>query len=370
MTEMAPSASKPTLPLAKALLVAGLCALVAAMFAVFFGRLPIAGTSLALDWRGFYHGIEGGRLIYHPTLHNPPWSLIVLLPLGWLSFQASWGILTFLTLGILVASVPPARLGIWAASVLAVTASFPAIRHFADGNLEGEVIAGCLLLLAAHRSRNGWLWIAGLLLATAKVQEVWLFLLLLGATVVRHGLMRRFLYPTLAAAIVAIGSVWLFGREWFSIMWNIPFKNTVVNMSLPATLTRLEVSPVWIGLAWISVATVTIWLSGRLPSARKMATISRPKAGLWIAASTLLAPYVAANSYLTLLAIGIIPLFQERPMVGLALLAAVNLPYLALLLGKPTWLYSEYWTLVAALSWLALAWQIHTETGRAAASDR
>lgn len=347
----APAPPASSAQVVKVFLAVGLCAVVAAVFAAAFERLPIENTSLALDWRVFYQGIQGGRLTYHLYLHNPPWSLLVLLPLGRLTFQASWGILSFLTLLVLVASVPPSRLRIWAVSVLAVTLSFPAIRHFADGNLEGEVIAGILLLLASYPSKNGWLWIGGLLLATAKIQEAWLFLLVLGLAVVRHWPPRRWAYPTLAAAVVAGGSVWLYGRDWFSMMWNIPAKNTVVNMSLTATLSRLHVAPVANGLVWVALAALTLWTSTRDTS-----TISREKAGLLIVASLLLAPYSAANNYLTVLAIGIIPLFQASPWLGLSLLAAVNVPYLAPWVGKPTWLYSEYWTGVCVVSWLALSW--------------
>ena len=325
----------------------------AALFAFTFERLPIAGTSQAIDWLGFYQGIQGGRLVYHPLLHNPPWSLLVLLPLGWLTPQASWGVLTFTTLAILVASVPRAPKGVWYASVAAVTLSFPALRNYADGNLEGLVLAGILLLLSSYRSQNPLLWAAGLLLATAKIQGTWILLLAATLGAVRFWPARRWAYPSLAAALFAAAAIWLYGKAWWECMWNIPYKATCVNMGMAAALSRLNTPPALILLAWLIVAGITL-----LVCLRERGRLPRLKAGALISASLVLAPYAAANSYLIVLAIGIIPLFQEKRGLGLAMLAVINLPYLAPWLGKPTWLYSEYWTAVTLLSWAVFAGMI------------
>jgi hypothetical protein len=56
-------------------------------------------------------------------------------------------------------------------------------------------------------------------------------------------------------------------------------------------------------------------------------SLSRPKAGLLMAASFLLAPYAAGNSLLSILAIGVIPVLIEKPQVGLPLILVYNIPY-------------------------------------------
>ena len=101
----------------------------AILFVNVFEYLPTDHTTLAFDWKNIWTGIQGGRIQYHQGLHNPPWSLFILLPLGWLSLKASWGVVTLLTLVVIIASVPKThhRL-IWAISIIIAISSFPTIR--------------------------------------------------------------------------------------------------------------------------------------------------------------------------------------------------------------------------------------------------
>jgi hypothetical protein len=50
----------------------------------FFLRIPIEGTTLALDWISIRPGVENWTLTYAPQngLRIPPWSGALLLPLG------------------------------------------------------------------------------------------------------------------------------------------------------------------------------------------------------------------------------------------------------------------------------------------------
>jgi hypothetical protein len=79
-----------------------------------------------------------------------------------------------------------------------------------------------------------------------------------------------------------------------------------------------------------------------------------------IAGSLLIAPYAAGNNILTLLAIGVIPLFQEKPWTGLIFIALINLPFLF----TSDMLYQQayYWTVTVFLIWAVLSWRVyHTE---------
>src|SRR6266849_10381850 len=72
----------------------------------FFERWPIENTSLALDWHSLYGGIQGGVVRYDTGMFIAPWSVPASLPLGLLSFRASWGMIAFVTLAVLLVSVP------------------------------------------------------------------------------------------------------------------------------------------------------------------------------------------------------------------------------------------------------------------------
>lgn len=140
-----------------------------AVFAWFFARLPVEDTTLAMDWKGLWADIRSG--IHYGTLRNPPWSVFFLYPLTRLPMQVSWGVAMYLTLVVLIVSVPLARprWRYWL-SVLLLTSSIPSLRHMADGNLEGVMIAGLLLLLYGYHRASVPALAAGLLLGTAKPQ--------------------------------------------------------------------------------------------------------------------------------------------------------------------------------------------------------
>src|SRR5438105_4539503 len=80
--------------------------LAGAVVVSFFERWPIENTSLALDWGSLYGGIQGGVVRYDTGMFIAPWSVPAILPLGWLSFRASWGMIAFVTLAVLLVSVP------------------------------------------------------------------------------------------------------------------------------------------------------------------------------------------------------------------------------------------------------------------------
>ncbi len=149
-----------------------LLAIAITLFVFAFDQFPLEHTSLAIDWYAIYPAIKGGTLHYGGSgLRNPPWAVLPILPLGLLSFRASWGLLNLLTFAVLVISVPryPSRKR-WIAGILLLISSFPALRHAADANFEGLVIGGILLLLYGYRQKNIWSTTAGYLLASETYQ--------------------------------------------------------------------------------------------------------------------------------------------------------------------------------------------------------
>ena len=110
----------------------------------------------------------------------------------------------------------------------------------------------------------------------------------------------------------------------------------------------------WPGWLW-GLAAAGILAIGWWALQRRGWALGRLEAGALIAGGLLLAPYAASNSVLTVLAIGIVPLFQRAPLLGLALIVLYDLPLISggnvelRLMWEAT-----YWTGVLLLSWLAL----------------
>ncbi len=321
-----------------------------------FEQIPIEGTPLALDWRSLWQGLKGGRITYvGGSVMIAPWALPAVWPLGFFSVQASWGLLTLCTAGVLIASVPRrVSKPTWWLSIFLLVFSWPALRHAADGNLEGVVIAGVLLVVYGYRKQNQLVLAAGLLLVTAKPQESWLLVCGVGLYVLAAWPLRKCLNAGFIVAAVAVPALLLFGPAWFAAMTGIvPPPRTVIDISLGAALARLGFAE-WVywavGLLILVVSAFVILKSQR--------TLSREKAAFLICASMLLAPYAAGNSFLTVLAIGIIPLFQSRRWLG-GLLIILSDAQLVLPRDFLYWNGAYYWTAMLLTVWAICAYLIY-----------
>jgi hypothetical protein len=324
-----------------------------ALFAAFFARLPVEGTTLAMDWKGLWACLRSGIHYDGISLRNPPWSIFYLYPLARLPMQAAWGVAMYLTVVVLVVSVPQARprWRTWL-GVLFLTASFPSLRHMADGNFEGVMIGGLLLALYGYWRAHVPALAAGLLLSTAKPQEVLLLLPVLGVYMLMT-LPRRALAQTAAIGLLFVipGLVWR-GEEWWTVgMMVMPDRGSDMDISLMAALDRLGLGAPLLKAALIGaiggLALTVAWAS--------RPHLSRELAGMLVAASLLIAPYSAGNSVLVVLAIGIIPLFQRHIAPGLALIALYNVPF-ALNNADYRHLYAYYHTGLMLVSMMALGW--------------
>ncbi len=335
-------------------LAAAVCLAAAALlFVAFFSQVSVEGTSLAIDWRGVHKDFAGGTITYYNGLRNPPWSVLPLLPLGLLSMGASWGLLIFFTFLVLVISVPrhPRRAVFWL-SVLLLTVSYPSLRHSADGNFEGLVIAGVLLLMVGYRARQPYLLAGGMLLASAKPHEAVLLLAVVALYLWQTWPPGEWLKAAGATALVVGPTLLWRGGEWFGALTGTYQQGSIMDISLWTALTRTGlVAPPVRALLWGGVLGATLivaWRGGR--------TLSREKVGMLVSGSLLLSPYAAGNNILAVLALGIIPLFQARPLIGGSLIALADLP---ILIPPGIWYrwgayYSTVWLLLA---WGALTWR-------------
>lgn len=350
-------------PIPQQLIVIGLLALclipvLAIMMAVFRAFPPLEGTGLALDWRQIYPDLKDAQLNYQIGLRNPPWGALVFLPLGLLPLRDGWAALTLLTIIVLIVSVPRnfGRRGLFLPAVLLLITAHPTMRHFMDGNFEAIIIAGTLLVIHGYNTRRPLIMALGILGVSAKPQEAFLLILIVGLWLLQTWPLRRWLLSAgIVLLVVAVTMLWR-GQAFIGSIVRMPEKGLLVDMSLGATLGRFAV-PDWLSaLLIIALALFTLALCLR-PAAK----LGRERAALLIAGSMLCAPYTAGNSFLTVVAIGLIPLFLASPRLGLAVILLTNLQYL--FPNEITFNYSAtFGTCLLLLSWIIFAVRARRES--------
>lgn len=348
--------------LARAGLAAGLLALAAGVLVWGAERLPLLDRLVfGYDWHNYWVMFQGGWPDYAAVdVFNPPWTLLLLLPLGALSFKAGWALLTLLNLIVLLVSVPPRAAGRPdLPAIAALLFAFWTLRHLADGNLAVFMVGGFLLLDAGWRRGSPWLLAAGLVLATAKPQESALALVALGIMLVRDWPPRRWALAGGLALAGMLPALALLGAGWLARL--------LPGAELAPSVARLETN---ISLAALTAAGAPGWarpLAGAAVLAGSTGVIvrrwrdlafTRPLAGLLIAAALLLSPYANGASLAVLLAVGVVPLLRERPALGWALLALAYLPYLTLVPNTASGWPEAWQMLYVAGLWAALGWHV------------
>jgi uncharacterized membrane protein len=325
--------------------------------AIFFMRIPIAGTTLALDWIGIRAGVTGWNLGYGgSTLQIPPWSALLLVPIGWLPMQAGWGVVAFLTFVTVPLILPWDRLRGWrivlAAVVLAL--GFPVLRTIVDGNVEFLVVAGLLLLEAGILRRQPVVFALGILLSATKVQEIWILMLFLPLLAAKTWTPRKWLEAAGAVAVIGLPAMLWKGREWLQAIFGVQDRANIMNSSLISILQRFGLAagtafPVW-GILFL----LTVFVA-----ARYCRGYSREGVAFFLSASLLLAPYAAGNNVLVVYVFGAMPLLLARRWEGAALFALINLPYFFIpFRDLMYWWSAPYWTLVLLISWALLAFRM------------
>lgn len=327
-------------------------------FMAFFERFPSEGTMLGID--NIFYELDEWDVHYTVTngLRNPPWSVLPLVPIGSLfSRKAAWGLLVFITVLVTLISVPKTRKRwfYWLAVFLAV-ASFPSLRNIADANLEGIMIAGVLLVIAGYQRQQPFILALGILTATIKPQSASLLMVVLAVYVLQSWQPRKWMMCAgFVAAVVVPTFLWR-GSDWLAAVRGTYQAGSIIDISLSAALNRMGIVPsalILLAVALVLLITLGMaWYSNR--------ELSREKAGMLLCGAMLVAPYVAGNSIMTILAIALIPLFVVSPLVGGGLILMVNLPFL----WTPQQLtdYQSYWwTLILLLTWICLNWRIYQQ---------
>jgi uncharacterized membrane protein len=338
------------------LVIAGALVLVAlAATAIFFMRIPIAGTTLALDWIGIRVGVGGWNILYNAEsgLRIPPWSALLLVPIGMLPLQAGWGVVAFLTFLIVPFSLPWERLrgGRIVLAALALTLGFPVLRTIVDGNIEFLIIAGLLLLEYGVLRRQPVIFALGILLAATKVQETWILLLALPLVAGREWTLKRWLQAVGVAAVIAIPCLIWKGRDWIASVVTSQYRGSIMDSSLMSTAQRLGFPPVAGAVFWGS-----LFLFTALAAAKYCRGYSREAVAFFLSASLLLAPYSAGNNLIVVYVIGAMPLLLARRWEGALLFGLINLMYCFLPFRDLLYHWSaSYWTLVLLISWFLFA---------------
>ncbi len=329
----------------------------AGVFIAFFQLIPIDSAGIAIDWKKIWPQIAGGTVQYGAgLLMNPPWAALLVSPLGLLTLQTSWGLLAFLTTLVLVISVPRIRnKRLYWLGIALLVFSYPSLRHMVDGNFEALVIGGALLTVLGFERKQPLILAFGVLLLSSKPQAAALPLLAVGLYALLEWKQHHRVWLKTAGIVLAITlplMLWM-GDAWLTTMFGIPERTSIMNMSLAPALERIGViAPALITLAWALFVGATLWVAWRART-----ELSRELLAFLLAASLLAAPYSSGNSQIALLAIGIIPLFHRRPLVGGILIAMTAFPLLwsdTLRFNFGAW----YATLTVLIMWGVLGYAV------------
>jgi hypothetical protein len=329
-------------------------------FAVIFQALPIEGTTLGLDWRNIHDSLSRGVTYFadRDGLRNPPWSILPLIPLGGLPFGASWGIWTFITVLVIVISVPRnrKRMGGWALMLVLLTTHYTTLRNIADGNVEALIIGGALLILLAFPVQRSLIMAAGVLLVSAKVQESWLLLLILPVFLYQMWDRRAWMIAGgVTLGVVALASVWR-GQAWLDalIVYGQTGQGEGLDISLLSIFNRFGIPVLLYGVAWVSILIVTLACLRRSVQINRW-ELNRSATGLLITAAMLLAPYTAGNSTLTPLVILCGALYLRYPRFILGMLLILNLQYFVPITFQVT--YVSYYSFISPIGlWVLGCW--------------
>lgn len=286
----------------------------------------------AYDFNGlFYPAIRDvlqGRFTYtsHPIYSNPPWALVLLLPLGVFSPDVGRGLLLAVTLVVMAWVMHDYRR--FPVSYPLAVISLPFFAVLWVGQVEVFALVGAMIAYRAVFRRSAWLMAAGLLLLTIKPQETFLIVLLLLAGSIRQWSIRDWIKIAGMFIVVALMTSLLLGFGWLDRILSGPaYASGWQNFSvwqLSRSVPRVSV----IGL-WLLIAIGTVW-------ALRRAGLSR--LGLAIAAvgSNLLSPYLTGPHLLITLCFGWGLLFDRSVKWGVVTYLASLTPLLRIVTGDQT----------------------------------
>ncbi|HRF49069.1 MAG TPA: glycosyltransferase family 87 protein [Anaerolineales bacterium] len=345
-------------------IVALLLALAGGVLVVAAERLPLLDSGVfGYDWHLFWSTVRTGVPDYSQLdVFNPPWTQLMLVPFGLLSFKASWALWTLITLSVFVLAVPQRDGGqAWPLALVLGMGSFWTLRALADGALEAFVVAGALVMVWAWRTRRPFWLGVGVLLATAKYQESWLLVLGAGVLCLRDWRPAQWARALTLVVGVAVPTLAWLGPAWFARLTHgaqgVGFSPNIARLGSNISLTALggiagwPAAATWVITILVLIATAaTLWARSRALGTRTL--------GLLLSASMLVAPYVGLLSLASLVLLVLLPLMRRRRWVGLALIAWANLPYLTAFRPGTTGQFE--WPELAHLGLLAATWLMLT----------
>ncbi len=285
-------------------------------------RIDFEANWFAVDWKMKWPLMQGGRVQWSGDLSNPPWTVIFFLPLGFLPQRVGWAVMAFVTAAALVLAVPQSqtRKGKYVALILAAILSFPALRNYADGNIDGLLLLGLLLLIEGYRREKPIVLGLGILLATIKPQAVLLLVVILPLYLIQSKPASFYLKAGAFALAAAVVSFLLMNpRGWLEAVFGVTQRT--YGIALSALLIPLNAPPaiLWLLRAAIILITLAVAYFGDR-------TLTGPKIALLVAASLIVSPYSGALTLVVVVALGVIPLMITRPAIGYTLYALYTLP--------------------------------------------
>jgi hypothetical protein len=168
-----------------------------------------------------------------------------------------------------------------------------------------------------------------------------------GLLILHNWPVRRWLQLGLVLLAVIVPAMLWQGGAWLSAIARMSQRGGAEDMSLLSVTGRLGLGGLFI-VFWLLLFGATVYFALRNPHA-----LARPKAAMLLAASMLLAPYTSGISYISVFAIGVIPLLDAHPRLGALLVVVSNLPYFF----SPQFVqqYGNYYSITTLL----LAWAVN-----------
>ncbi|MEO0564316.1 MAG: hypothetical protein AAF125_19580, partial [Chloroflexota bacterium] len=190
------------------------------------------------------------------------------------------------------------------------------------------------------------------LMGSMKPQLALFVYVMLALNMIRTWQPRRWMIAAGTVLTVVTMTMLLYGERWITHIFTITDNVRVfsMNASLVGALARMGLDEAMSIIPRLLIVLITLWFIWYTRDDG-----SREKYGSLIAAGLLVAPYAAGNSGFTILALGVIPLFQRDLRLGGFLVGFIYLPYLVIWNIELRQLYEPYyWTTCFFVCWIVL----------------
>lgn len=248
---------------------------------------------LADEWISGSWDMYSGRLY----LAYPPWSAVVIAPLGLLPLESGKAALFVFTLVCIGASL---RLiyGRWRIPPWVLFASLANLFTFdalLRGQLDGVVLLGMVLAWWAARNRRPWLLSFALCVATIKPPINVALPLLVILFELRHWPRREIVAVAVLPILSVVGAFAVFGLNWpVDFLHNLQGPINYLSISIWRAATSLGLSPVWIAALCVLIIILVAHNVWRSPLELRSLSIA-------VAANMLITPYANGDHYVLLI---------------------------------------------------------------------